>query len=101
MQVSDTINTMFAMIGSILGSVTDGLYSIAPKIIVIAVLVALIGVVFCSGMQRGAKIAAVVAVALVAFAFGFLPDIVDGLLGAAGEAQAPSAPLDPLADAIA
>ncbi len=100
MSVNDTIATMFDMIGSVLGTVTDGLYGIAPKLIVIAVLIALIGVVFCSGMQRGAKIAAVVVVALVAFAFGFLPDIVNGLLGAAGDAQATGAAIDPLADAI-
>ena len=95
MAVGDTINTMFGMIGSLLGTVTDGLYGIAPKLIVIAILIALIGVVFCSGMQRGAKM-----VALVAFAFGFLPDIVNGLLGAAGDAQAANAAIDPVADAI-
>ena len=98
MAVGDTINTMFGMIGSLLGTVTDGLYGIAPKLIVIAILIALIGVVFCSGMQRGAKIATVVVVALVAFAF--LPDIVNGLLGAAGDAQAANAAIDPVADAI-
>lgn len=100
MAVSDTINTMFGMIGSLLGAVTDGLYLIAPKLIVIAVLIALIGVVFCSGMQRGAKIAAVFVVAFVAFAFGFLPDIVNGLLGAAGDAGATGVAVDPVADAI-
>lgn len=100
MAVGDTINTMFGMIGSLLGTVTDGLYGIAPKLIVIAILIALIGVVFCSGMQRGAKIATVVVVALVAFAFGFLPDIVNGLLGAAGDAQAANTAIDPVADAI-
>ena len=100
MSVNDTLNTMFDQIGSILATVTDGLYAIAPKLIVIAVLVALIGVVFCSGMQRGAKIATVVVVALVAFAFGFLPDIVDGLLGAAGDTQTVRTVLDPLSDAI-
>ncbi len=100
MPVNATLSTMFDMIGSILGTVTDGLYAIAPKLIVIAVLIALIGVVFCSGMQRGAKIATVVVVAFVAFAFGFLPDIVDGLLGVAGDAQTASTVLDPLSDAF-
>ena len=50
--------------------------------------------------HRGAKIATVVVVALVAFAFGFLPDIVNGLLGAAGDVQAANAAIDPVADAI-
>lgn len=100
MPVNATLTTMFDQIGSILSTVTDGLYAIAPKLIVIAVLIALIGVVFCSGMQRGAKIATVVVVAFVAFAFGFLPDIVAGLLGSAGDAPTVTAALDPLADAI-
>ena len=92
MAVNDTLNEMFGIVGSILGTVTDGLYGIAPKLIVMAILVALIGVVFCSSMQRGAKIAA--------FAFGFLPDIVNGLLGAAGDAQIASASSNALADAL-
>lgn len=99
MTVNGTIDTMFGMIGSVLGTITNGLYGIAPKLIVIAILIALIGVVFCSGMQRGAKIATVVVVAIVAFAFGFLPDIVAGLLGAAGDVQAAPA-ADALADAL-
>ena len=100
MAVNDTLNEMFGIIGSILGTVTDGLYGIAPKLLVIAILVSLVGVVFCSGMQRGAKIAAVIAVAFVAFAFGFLPDIIDGLFGAAGEAHGTPATVDPLAHAL-
>ena len=100
MAVNDTLNEMFGIVGSILGTVTDGLYGIAPKLIVIAILVALIGVVFCSSMQRGAKIAAVIVIALVAFAFGFLPDIVNGLLGAAGDAHVASASSNALADAL-
>lgn len=100
MAVNDTLNEMFGIIGSILGTVTDGLYGIAPKLLVIAILVALVGVVFCSGMQRGAKIAAVVVVAFVAFAFGFLPDIIDGLLGAASNSHSTASSIDPLAHAL-
>ena len=100
MAVNDTLNEMFGIVGSILGTVTDGLYGIAPKLIVTAILVALIGVVFCASMQRGAKIAAVIAIALVAFAFGFLPDIVNGLLGAADDANVASASSNALADAL-
>lgn len=100
MAVNDTLNEMFGIIGSILGTVTNGLYGIAPKLIVIAILVALIGVIFCSGMQRGAKIAAVIVIALVAFAFGFLPDIVNGLLGAAGDAHLAPLANDPLTNAL-
>lgn len=100
MNVNDTLETMFDTIGSILATVTDGLYAIAPRLIVIAVLIALIGVVFCSGMQRGAKIATVVVIGFVAFAFGFLPDIISGLLGAAGDTQTAATVFDPLADAV-
>lgn len=100
MTVNGTIETMFGMVGSLLGTITDGLYAIAPKLIVIAILVALIGVIFCSSMQRGAKIATVIVVAVIAFSFGFLPDIVNGLLGAAGGVtEAASAP-NAMADAL-
>lgn len=100
MAVNDTLNEMFGIIGSILGTVTNGLYGIAPKLIVIAILVAIIGVICCSGMQRGAKIATVIVIALVAFALGFLPDIVNGLLGAAGDAHMMPQANDPLTNAL-
>lgn len=100
MAVNGTIETMFGMVGSLLGTITDGLYAIAPKLIVIAILIALIGVIFCSSMQRGAKIATVIVVALIAFSFGFLPDIVHGLLGAAGGAAQASLAPNAMADAL-
>ena len=100
MTVNGTIETMFGMVGSLLGTITDGLYAIAPKLIVIAILVALIGVIFCSSMQRGAKIATVVVVAVIAFSFGFLPDIVNGLLGAAGGVTGAASAPNAMADAL-
>ena len=76
------INSVFDRLGSeILEPVSQGIFAHMPQIIQIAILVAILSLIFgFNSMQRGTKIGVIVGLVVIAFLIPYLPELIGAAL---------------------
>lgn len=79
MDLPTMIESLFAGVQQgILVPILNGLYAITPAMVVLAVVVAVITLIFVE--RKGAKIASLVSIAIIAYLWQYIPDLVTALM---------------------